>query len=56
MLGSYRPRLVTQVVDGCEGVDAWDTSILQPNDQVAKIFILSHTEGMLTNEDKVWLE
>lgn len=53
---TYRPRLVTQVVDGLEGVDARDASILQTDYHVAKIFILSHTEGMLTDEDEVRLE
>ena len=53
---AYRPWLVTQVVDGLEGVDARDTTVLQTDDHVAKIFILGHTEGMLTDEDKVWLE
>lgn len=53
---AYRPRLVTQVVDGREGVDARDASILQSDDQVAKILVLGHTVGMLTDEYKVWLE
>lgn len=54
--GTYCPRLVAEVIDGFQGVDAWDTPILQTDDQVAKIFILGHTEGMLANEYKVWLE
>lgn len=53
---AYRPRLVAQVVDGREGVDARDAAVLQPNDQVAEIFVLGHTVGMLADEDKVWLE
>lgn len=56
LLSAYRPRLVAQVVDGWKGVDAWDSSVLQPDDQVAKVLILGHAEGVLTNEDKVWLE
>lgn len=53
---AYRPRLVAQVVDGREGVDARDAAVLQPDDQVAEIFVLGHTVGMLTDEYKVWLE
>lgn len=56
MPSAYRPRLVTQVVDGCKRVDAWDTPVLQAYDQVAEIFILGHAEGVLTNEHEVWLE
>lgn len=53
---AYRPRLVAQVVDGREGVDARDAAVLQPDDQVAEIFVLGHTVGMLTDEYEVWLE
>lgn len=53
---AYRPGLVTQVVDRLERVDARDASVLQTNDQVAEVFVLGHAEGVLTNEDKVWLE
>lgn len=53
---AYRPRLVTQVVDGRERVDARDAAVLQPDDEVAEIFVLGHTESVLTDEDKVWLE
>lgn len=53
---AYRPRLVTQVVDGLQGVDTWYTPILETNNHVAKILILGHTEGVLTNQDKVGLE
>ena len=56
LLSAYRPWLVTQVIDRLQGVDAWHSSVLQTDDQVAKVFILGHTEGMLTNEGKVWLE
>lgn len=56
LLYAYCPRLVTKIIDGLEGVDARDAAVLQTDDQVAKIFILGHTEGVLANENKVWLE
>lgn len=53
---AYRPRLVAHVVDGCEGVDARDASVLQPDDQVPEILVVGHAEGVLADEHKVWLE
>lgn len=55
-LSAYRPRLVAHVVDGREGVDARYASVLQPNDQVPKILVLGHAEGMLADEHKVRFE
>lgn len=52
----YHPGLVAHVVDRFQGVDARCSSVLQTNDEVAEIFVLGHTEGVLTDEDKVWLE
>lgn len=55
-LSAYRPRLVAHVVDGRKGVDARDSSVLQPDDQVPEIFVLGHAEGVLADEHKVGLE
>ena len=53
---AYRPRLVAHVVDGCEGVDARDASVLQPDDQVPEILVLGHAESVLADKHKVWSE
>lgn len=56
LLSAYRPGLVTQVVDGLQGVDTGDAPILQTNDHVTEVLILGHTEGVLADEDKVRFE
>lgn len=53
---THHPWLVTEVVDGLQGVDAGETSILHAYDQVAEVLILGHAEGMLPDEHKVWPE
>lgn len=50
---AYSPRLVTEVVDGVQRVDRGDAGILQTNDQVPKILVLGHAEGVLTHHYKV---
>ena len=50
---TYRPGLVTQIVDGVQGVDGRDAAVLQADHQVAEVLILGHAEGVLTDEDKV---
>lgn len=53
---TYSPGFVTEVVDGLQGVDWGDACILKANDQVPKVFILGHAEGVLTHQDKIRLE
>lgn len=53
---AHRPRFVTKVVDGVQRVDWGDASVLQTDDQVPKILVLGHAEGVLTHQDKVWPE
>lgn len=53
---AYSPRLVAEVVDGVQRVDRGDASILQTDDQVPKILVLGHAEGMLTHQHKIWPE
>lgn len=53
---AYSPRLVAEVVDGVQGVDRGDAGILQTDDQVPKILVLGHAEGVLTHQHKVWPE
>lgn len=53
---TYSPGFVTQVVDGVQGVQAGNASILQGNDEVAEILILCHAVGVLADEHKVRLE
>lgn len=53
---THHPWLVTEVVDGLQGVDTGETSILHAYDQVAEVLILGHAEGMLPDKHKVWPE
>lgn len=53
---AYSPRLVAEVVDGVQRVDRGDAGILQTDDQVLKILVLGHAEGVLTHQHKVWPE
>lgn len=53
---AYSPRLVAEVVDGVQRVDWGDAGILQTDDQVPKILVLGHAEGVLTHQYKVWPE
>lgn len=50
---AYSPRFVTEVVDGVQRVDRGDTRILQTDDQVPKILVLGHAEGVLAHQDEV---
>lgn len=53
---TYGPGFVTEVVDGLQGVDAGNTSVLQSDDQVTEVLILRHAEGMLSDQDEVGLK
>lgn len=53
---THHPRLVTEVVNGLQRVDAGEACVLHANDQVAEVLILCHTERMLPDEHKVWPE
>lgn len=50
---AYSPRLVAEIVDGVQRVDGGDAGVLQPNDQVAEVFVLGHAVGVLADQDKV---
>lgn len=53
---THHPRLVTEVVNGFQWVDAGEACILHANDQVAEVLILCHAKCMLPDEHKVWPE
>lgn len=53
---SKHPRLVTEVVNRLQRVDAGEACVLHANDQVAEVFILCHAKCMLSDEHKVWSE
>lgn len=53
---TYHPRFVTEVVNRVQRVNAWQSSVLQPNHHVAMVSILVHAEGVLSDQHKVWLE
>lgn len=53
---TYHPRLVTEVVNRVQRVDAWQSSVLQANHDAAMVPILVHAEGVLSDQHKVWLE
>lgn len=53
---THHPRLVTEVVNGLQRVDAGEACVLHANDQVAEVLILCHAECMLPDEHKVWPE
>lgn len=53
---TYHPRFVAEVVNRVQRVNAWQSSVLQPNHHVAMVSILVHAEGVLADQHKVWLE
>lgn len=53
---THHPRLVTEVVNGFQCVDAGEACVLHANDQVAEVLILCHAKCMLPDEHKVWSE
>lgn len=53
---TYHPRLAAEVVDGIEGVDGGQPSILEADDQAAVVFAQGHAVGVLADQDEVWLE
>lgn len=53
---TYHPGFAAEVVDGEERVNTWNGSILQTDHQIPEILSWSHAVGMLSNEDKIWLD
>ena len=53
---TYHPGLAAEVVDGVEGVDGRQPSILEADDQAAVVFTQGHAVGMLADKDEVRLE
>lgn len=53
---THHPRLVTEVVNGFQWVDAGEACILHANNQVPEVLILCHAKGMLPDKHKVWPE
>lgn len=53
---TYHPRFVAEVVNRVQRVNAWQSSVLQPNHHVAMVPVLVHAEGVLSDQHKVWLE
>lgn len=56
LASTYHPGLAAEVVDGVEGVDGGQPSILQADDQAAVVFAQGHAVGVLADQDEVWLE
>lgn len=53
---TYHPGLAAEVVDGVEGVDRVDATILEANDEAAEVLSQGHAVGVLPDQDKVRLE
>lgn len=53
---TYHPGLAAEVVDGVEGVDSRQPSVLEADDQASVVFAQRHAVGMLADQDEVWLE
>lgn len=53
---TYHPGLAAEVVDGVEGVDGGQPSVLQADDQAAVVLAQGHAVGVLTDQDEVGLE
>lgn len=53
---TYHPGLAAEVVDGIEGVDGGQPSILEADDQAAVVFAQGHAVGVLADQDEVRLE
>lgn len=53
---TYHPGLAAEVVDGVEGVDGRQPSVLEADEQAAVILSQGHAVGMLTDQDEVRLE
>lgn len=53
---AYHPRFAAEVVDGIKGVDTRDPAEMKADHKVPEVLAGNHAVGVLTDEDKVWLE
>lgn len=53
---TYHPGLAAEVVDGVEGIDSGQPSVLQADDQAAVVFAQGHAVGVLADQEEVGLE
>lgn len=53
---AYHPGLTAEVVDGVEGVDRVDATILEADDKAAEVLSQRHAVRVLPDQDKVWLK
>lgn len=53
---TYHPGLAAEVVDGVEGVDGGQPSVLEADDQAAVILAQGHAVGVLADQEEVGLE
>lgn len=51
---TYHPWFVAEVIDRVQGVNTWQSSVLQSDHHVAMVPIPVHTESVLSDEHKVW--
>lgn len=53
---THHPGFAAEVVDGEERVNTGNSTVLQTHHQIPEVFSWRHAVGMLTNQNKIWLE